>query len=499
MSYIGNQPLYTSFLTDTFSGNGSTVTFTLSVAPTNSAAILVTIGGILQSPSAYGVVGTALTFTGVPPAGTNNITVRYLGLPASNVVTSSYRNVTDLTASAGQTTFATAGYTPGFIDVFRNGVRLAATDYTATNGATVVLVNPAVAGDTITTVGFYVSSVLNALPATAGGVGSSNLAPGAVGATALDVASGTGNGAMTLPTGTTAQRPASPTVGMHRWNTTLGAMEVYVGGVTGWQTIASSTYTIDYLVVGGGGGGGIGGGGAGGFLQGFSTPVSPGTSYTVTIGGGGSGGVSNSSANSNGNPSSISGIATAVGGGAGGWINDQTVNGSGKAGGSGGGASRTSTVAEAGGSGTAGQGNNGGSALIANPYPSGGGGGAGSAGANGAGSQHGVGGSGAVSTISGSSVTYAGGGGGGGNSNTAGAGGSGGGGAGSAGGQGVAGGVNLGGGGGGTAEGLACVGGGSGVVIIRYAGNTQRATGGTVSISGGYVVHTFLSSSAFVA
>jgi hypothetical protein len=37
------------------------------------------------------------------------------------------------------------------------------------------------------------------------------------------------------------------------------------------------------------------------------------------------------------------------------------------------------------------------------------------------------------------------------------------------------------------------------VVIFRYVGNAQRATGGTVSISGGYVVHTFTSSGAFIA
>jgi hypothetical protein len=34
-------------------------------------------------------------------------------------------------------------------------------------------------------------------------------------------------------------------------------------------------------------------------------------------------------------------------------------------------------------------------------------------------------------------------------------------------------------------------------VIIRYAGSTQRATGGSVSIGGGYVVHTFTGSGTF--
>jgi hypothetical protein len=34
---------------------------------------------------------------------------------------------------------------------------------------------------------------------------------------------------------------------------------------------------------------------------------------------------------------------------------------------------------------------------------------------------------------------------------------------------------------------------------LRYVGNAQRATGGTVSISGGYVVHTFTASGTYVA
>ena len=41
--------------------------------------------------------------------------------------------------------------------------------------------------------------------------------------------------------------------------------------------------------------------------------------------------------------------------------------------------------------------------------------------------------------------------------------------------------------------------GGSGVVIIRYAGSAQRATGGTVTITGGYVIHTFTTSGTYTA
>ena len=80
MSYIGNQPLYQQFLVDTFSGNGSTLAFTMTVAPANAASVLIAITGVIQDPSSYAVNGTTLTFFTAPPTGTNNISVRYLGL-----------------------------------------------------------------------------------------------------------------------------------------------------------------------------------------------------------------------------------------------------------------------------------------------------------------------------------------------------------------------------------------------------------------------------------
>jgi hypothetical protein len=86
------------------------------------------------------------------------------------VTTTAYRTVTDFTATAGQTSFSVPSYTVGYIDVFRNGVRLAAADFTATTGTTVVLANACTVGDTVTTVSFYVSSVLNAIPPIAGSV-----------------------------------------------------------------------------------------------------------------------------------------------------------------------------------------------------------------------------------------------------------------------------------------------------------------------------------------
>ena len=54
------------------------------------------------------------------------------------------------TATSGQTSFATSGYTPNFLDVWLNGVKLVnGDDFTATNGSDVVLTSGAAAGDTV--------------------------------------------------------------------------------------------------------------------------------------------------------------------------------------------------------------------------------------------------------------------------------------------------------------------------------------------------------------
>jgi len=481
----------------------------MSVAPANTASILIAISGVVQSPDTYSINATTLTFSAAPPTGTGNISVRYLGIPATNVTTTAYRTVTDFTATASQTTFSVPSYTVGYIDVYRNGVRLGTADYTATSGTTVVLANAATVGDLVTTESFYVSSVLNAIPAAAGQVGAVYLANGAASQSFLDVANLNGTGALLTPSGNTAQRPASPIVGMQRWNTTIGGMEVYIGtGSTGWQTIASTAYSVDYLAAAGGGGGGGaiymttqgGGGGAGGLLTASAVSVSPGTSYTITVGAGGAGGVANGVGTA-GTNSGFGLIATAIGGGGGGSYS----NGGPTAGGSGGGGS-TGTVAT-GAAGTAGQGFAGGTATAYgnnSAASGGGGGGSASVGANGSGGTGGAGGSGTTSTISGSSAVYAGGGGGGGYSSggtTTGGGGAGGG----INTNGTGGAVNTGsGGGGGSAgnvEGQNRNGGsgGSGIVIIRYLGTVQRATGGTVTITGGYVIHTFTSSGTYIA
>ena len=248
-----------------------------------------------------------------------------------------------------------------------------------------------------------------------------------------------------------------------------------------------SEQEVWFLVVGGGGAGGndcAGGGGAGGFVESNSVVLAAGT-YTVTVGAGGqptsgNGGSGGDSAISNGGVE----IVRAIGGGGGGaWAVC-----SGSSGGSGGGATKNGGNP---GAGVPGQGNAGGYSTTYN-RPNGGGG-AGAAGGIATGNKNagksGDGGDGLASSISGVSTYYAGGGGGGGYNNNPGNGGLGGGGNGAdtlavasrqaatlpdgrnqydaeAGVDGLGGG-----GGGGNNDDHAGRPGGSGVVVIRIAGD----------------------------
>ena len=300
-----------------------------------------------------------------------------------------------------------------------------------------------------------------------------------------------GTGAWKLPVGTTAQRPTGAS-GLIRQNSTTGNPEWYDSTTSSWlQFSQPAGYSVNYLVVAGGGGGGpavsgvasSGGGGAGGLLP-TSASLSSGTAYTITVGAGGA-------SNTNGSNSVISSIATAIGGGKGG----TGSGGAGSSGGSGGGGAQ---ITGAGGAATSGQGFAGGAGDATSS--SGGGGGASAVGANGAFNAGGNGGAGSSNSISGSAVTYAGGGGG--SASTGGSGGSGGGGAGGNSGtpSGAAASANTGGGGGGSYGTTSNAGGagGSGIVIISYLG-AQRGTGGTVTSSGGYTIHTFTSSGTYNA
>jgi hypothetical protein len=285
-----------------------------------------------------------------------------------------------------------------------------------------------------------------------------------------------------------------------------GITFVYSGATQGWVSYSSykaitppSAFSVNYLIVAGGGGGASNGAGAGagGLISGSGLSIDKTATYTVSVGAGGTGGVSNGVGTSGGDSSFSAYGTAAVGGGRGG----SGGGGAGAAGGSGGGGA----AGVSGYAGTSGQGNAGGNGGAATPpyYAAGGGGGAGAVGGNGNSSTgvSGNGGVGVASSISGASTYYAGGGGGGGYAPvTGGSGGNGGGGAGFGNANGGAGTANTGGGGGGAGynngAGPGQIGGsgGSGTVIVSYADTVQQMAGGSVTSSGGNIIHTFNSS-----
>lgn len=318
----------------------------------------------------------------------------------------------------------------------------------------------------------------------------------------------TGDEVFQLPSGTTAQRPVSPSVGYMRLNTDTKTLEYYTGNIwaklstdsvismlaAGANTVAydgvmvEPVITVEYLVIAGGGGGnyhgglgspwywlGGGGGGGGGYRSSVSGESSgggasaesaldldAGTNYTVTVGAGGSGGTSGITSGS----SSVFSTITSTGGGRGGGD-----AGSNQVGGSGGGAGGFTSTGSAG---TANQGYKGKDLLVSGEFYLPGGGG----GASQTPTTEGRGGLGVVSSITGASVGRAGGGGSGhSGSKTAYHGG----GAGSSTGAAASGTANTGGGGGGaggtTASGRSGGNGGSGVVILRYPSSYTISVG----------------------
>ena len=123
------------------------------------------------------------------------------------VNTSNVMSTVAFTATAGQTTFSTT-YTVGGIQVYYNGVKLASTEFTATNGTSVVLAAGAVVNDIVE----IVKVVQGASMVGPAGTNGTNGATGA-----------TGPQGPTGPTG-----PAGPTL----WSGLTGKPTMSLSGTT---------------------------------------------------------------------------------------------------------------------------------------------------------------------------------------------------------------------------------------------------------------------------
>lgn len=269
--------------------------------------------------SVAATVPSFLSVTGSPITSSGTLAITYSGvaLPIANggtnatTANSGFNNLAPsqtansgkyLTTDGTNTSWATVAASPAGSNTqvqFNNsGVFGAASTFTW-NGTSLSV--PALAATTSVTTPLVQSSASNlALTASTGIVDASG-----------------NTGALTMPKGTTAQRPATPVAGMTQYNTSTAIPEFYNG--TSWVIFGTGIYNASYLVVAGGGsGGGInggGGGGAGGFLTNSAT-LTAGAVYTITVGAGGASATSGASGSSGSNSSiSLIGITASGGGG----------------------------------------------------------------------------------------------------------------------------------------------------------------------------------------
>ncbi len=113
--------------------DGQTDLDVLNVAEGATFSDIVYLNGTVSAASSTGVNGQVLRSTGVG--------VTWSTLPAA-------RTNSIQTATQGQTSF-NFNYNVGYVDVFYNGVKLASSEFTASNGSTIVLGDIAYAGDII--------------------------------------------------------------------------------------------------------------------------------------------------------------------------------------------------------------------------------------------------------------------------------------------------------------------------------------------------------------
>ena len=525
---------------DSFTGNGSTTAYVLTMSISNENATQVYLDGVYQSKSNYSTSGSTLTFSTAPPNGTAIEVVHIKAVSASSL------NQNNFTGNGSTTAFTLSQTIDDEVKtfVFIQGVYQEKSTYSI-SGTTLTFTTAPQNGYTIEVMAFSTITVGNQ------GVTSVNGLTGAVTiGTGTDwqstiqtsnftAAAGKGYFVDTSSNTVTVSLPAGGVgdeIHFVDYASTFDTNEIifdangsekiqgrstnakttienavvrliYQNATKGWTadnlTDDPPIVTTDYLVVAGGATGGTsggrgGGGGAGGYRTSYADgsvaalTLDPATNYAVTVGAGGAA----PGTNQMGNVGSTSTFATisSSGGGRGSGNNPNNYQPGGP-GGSGGGGSYIQS--SGGGAGNAGnytpvEGYAGGTGG-ASGYGAGAGGGAGAVGGNGASNDGGTGGIGksnlilsttnattaSVGQVSGSDVYYASGGGGG-YTGSAGAN-SLGGGKGTVGTNATA---NTGGGASGGGNQTLGVG-GSGVVIIRYPSSyTATIPGGLTQSSG---------------
>lgn len=146
-SFALNVPLTSSFaLTASYwSGSIATSSFALTASyATNAGAG----AGFPFSGSA--VITGSLQITNLTGSGTAYLVADSTGSILRQNASAALRNTQAFTSSAGQTSFTvTNGYTTGYVDVFINGTKLSAGEFTDTSGTNIVLATGSFSGDIV--------------------------------------------------------------------------------------------------------------------------------------------------------------------------------------------------------------------------------------------------------------------------------------------------------------------------------------------------------------
>ena len=209
-----------SIATTEFVATSSQTSFAVTYSASNDH-INVYFNGVWLAPTEFTATsGTAVVLDSGAPVGTEIVIQK---IQALNLANGSDIDEHEFTATAGQTSFTiSGGYTSASdVEVYVNGVKLRAGDFTSTSGTVIVLGSGAVVNDEVTIRIIKISVLTSTVSQTSE------------------------TGAAILPAGTTAQRDGSPATGYLRWNTTLSRAEVYNG--SGWSEVGTTVLTTEQV------------------------------------------------------------------------------------------------------------------------------------------------------------------------------------------------------------------------------------------------------------
>ena len=202
-------------ITTDFTATNAQTTFSVTYNQLNDH-VNVYYNGVKLSPDEY--TATSGNSVVLDVGATTGSTISIEVIKALSLANGSDITDHEFTATANQTTFTiTGGYNAATsdLDVYVNGIKIPAADYTATNGTTVVLGTACAVNDQVTVKVIKVTVLTSTVSQTSD------------------------TGAAIIPAGTTAQRDASPSAGYLRWNSTIGQFEVYSGSA--WVDINQLT------------------------------------------------------------------------------------------------------------------------------------------------------------------------------------------------------------------------------------------------------------------